>query len=113
MLSRRLQARQVRSGWCKTAFKPYDVAVTAALLIAKHHCGEKIEITSCGSDVHWWDAKLICQRILGYGASFRFVPKQRLWSIKGQSEEIEEQLFEEVPGSELAPRNAGHVTRTD
>jgi hypothetical protein len=59
-------------GFCKTAFKPYDVAVTAALLIAKHHWGESFEIRSCGSDAQWWDAKLICQRVLGYGALFRF-----------------------------------------
>ena len=60
-------------GWCKTAFKPYDVAVTAALLIAKHHWGRKIEITSCGSEPQWSDAKRVCQLLLGYGASFHFV----------------------------------------
>ena len=82
--------QQCGNGWCKTAFKPYDVAVTAALLIAKHHCGEKIEITSCGSKAQWWDAKRICQRFLGYGTSFRFVPRRRLWKINGQSQWMEE-----------------------
>ncbi|MGH9440599.1 MAG: hypothetical protein ACRD22_22730 [Terriglobia bacterium] len=47
--------------------KPYDLAITAALLIAKHHWGENIKITSGGSDAQWWDAKLTCQRVLGYG----------------------------------------------
>lgn len=72
-------------GWCKTAFKPYDVAVTAALLIAKHHWGEMIEITSSGSDAQWSDAKLVCQSVLGYGASFRFVRKWRtpIWGETG------------------------------
>ena len=64
-------------GWCKTAFKPYDVAVTAALLIAKHHRGQKIEITSCGSEPLWSDAKLVCQLVLGDGASFHCVRKSR------------------------------------
>ena len=69
--------KQYDRGFCKTAFKPYDVAVTAALIIAKHHWGENFEITSCGSDAQWSDAKLICERILGYGASFKFVRKWR------------------------------------
>jgi len=72
-----LLGKHYTAGWCKTAFKPYDVAVTAALLIAKHHWGETFEITSCGPNAQWWDAKLICQRILGYGASFKFVRKWR------------------------------------
>ncbi|MGH9437124.1 MAG: hypothetical protein ACRD22_04320 [Terriglobia bacterium] len=88
-------------GWCKTAFKPYDVAVTAALLIAKHYCREGIEITSCGSDMQWWDARLICQRVLGYGNSFRFVSKRRLSNISGQSQWIEEEVFEEIPGNQV------------
>ena len=72
-----LLGKHYGGGCCKTAFKPYDVAVTAALLIAKHHWSETFEITSCGSDAQWWDAKLICQRVLVYGASFKFVRKRR------------------------------------
>ncbi|HZQ54076.1 MAG TPA: DUF4351 domain-containing protein [Bryobacteraceae bacterium] len=86
-------------GRCKTAFKPYDVAVTAALLIAKHHYGAGIKITSCGSDMQWWDARLICQRVLGYGNSFRFVPKQRFSDLSGQW--IEEEVLEEIPGNQV------------
>ena len=71
------RGKQYDRGFCKTAFKPYDVAVTAALIIAKHHWGENFEITKCGSDDQWRDAKLICRRILGYGASFKFVRKWR------------------------------------
>lgn len=96
-----LLCRQYRGGWCKTAFKPYDMAVTAALLIASHHYGENIKITSCGSDAQWWDAKLICQRVLAYGGSFGFVSKRRPRNFDGQSEWIEEKVFEEIPGNKV------------
>ena len=62
-------------GFVKTAFKPYDLAVTAALLIAKRYWGEKIEIRTDGSEVQWSDAKRLCQVHLGYGTSFRIVQK--------------------------------------
>ena len=96
-----LLGKHYRSGCCKTAFKPYDVAVTAALLIAKHHWGEDIEIKSCGSDTQWWDAKLICQRVLGYGASFGFVSKPRPHNLDEQVEWIEGKVFEEIPGNQV------------
>ena len=59
--------------WTKTAFKPYDVAVTAALLIAKRHLREKLVIHSNGRDPQWTDAKEICQQNLGYGTWFSII----------------------------------------
>src|SRR5579885_111622 len=35
-----LLGKRYDRGFCKTAFRPYDVAVTAALMIAKHYWGE-------------------------------------------------------------------------
>jgi len=57
-------------GSCKTAFRPYDVAVTAFLVIAKHHLGNEIRVKSDGEDPNWFDAKQICQMELGYGMGF-------------------------------------------
>jgi hypothetical protein len=65
------------SGSCKTAFKPYDLAVTAALLIAKHHWGEKITIASSGEEAEWSDARQVCQLVLGYGASIELLEEDR------------------------------------
>ncbi len=71
--------------FCKTALKPYDLAVTATLLIAERHWGESIVIESCGSDIQWLDAAWMCQLLLSYGVSFRFVKKMvvrkylRIW----------------------------------
>jgi hypothetical protein len=51
---------------CKTAFKPYDLAVQCALLISKHHLGDKIRVSSGGSDLHWNDPRTMCYVHLGY-----------------------------------------------
>lgn len=56
--------------FCKTAFKPYDLAVTAALVVLKKHLGDSIRISSDGEDCHWFDAKMVCQQELGYGMDF-------------------------------------------
>lgn len=53
----------------KTAYRPYDVAVTAALIIIKHYCPE-IDVQSDGEDENWQDAKNLCQFYLGYGFDF-------------------------------------------
>jgi len=57
-------------GWfdfCKTAFRPYDLAVIAFLIVAKHHLGSKIRVRSDGTDGQWFDGKLFCQVYLGFG----------------------------------------------
>jgi len=60
----------------KTAFRPYDIAVTAALLIAKRHLHDSLTINSCGTESQWLDAKRLCQRILGYGDWFGIVEEE-------------------------------------
>jgi hypothetical protein len=72
--------------YVKTGFRPYDVAVTAALLIAKRHLGNRFVIHSNGADAQWADARRLCQSFLGYGDWFGI---------------IEEQVTEEWPGSQL------------
>lgn len=55
----------------KTAYKPYDLAVTACLVIAKHYLNEKIAISSDGEMKDWKDAMTITQHFLGYGEEFQ------------------------------------------
>lgn len=38
------------TGFCKTARKPYDLYVAAALMLLKHHLGDVIEIDSDGGN---------------------------------------------------------------
>ena len=53
--------------FCKTAQKPYDIAVCSALIIAKKHFGESIMISSDGENHEWQEAKTLCENTLGYG----------------------------------------------
>ncbi len=57
--------------FCKTAFKPYDIAVIALLIIAKHYLNDKIVVSSDGTDNQWFDGKLLCQQTLEYGLEFK------------------------------------------
>lgn len=63
-----------RVGWqfdfCKTAYKPYDLAVTAFLIIAKQYLKRSICVRSDGRAPHWADARVLCQKDLGYGDDF-------------------------------------------
>jgi hypothetical protein len=56
--------------FCKTAFRPYDWAVTAFLVIAKHYLGGKVIIHSDGELAQWQDAMWLCQIELKFGADF-------------------------------------------
>ena len=47
--------------FCKTVFRPYGIVVTTFLRIAKHYLEDKIEVSSEGKDVHWFDGKMLCQ----------------------------------------------------
>lgn len=60
-------------GFCKTAFRPYDLAVTVFLLIVKHHLGPDFRIDTDGEAKQWEDAQRLCQAELGYSLSFEEV----------------------------------------
>lgn len=55
---------------CKTAYKAYDLVVTAALIVIQRHC-PAVRVLSDGTDADWDDARLLCTTALGYGAAFR------------------------------------------
>ena len=60
-------------GFCKTAFRPYDLAVTVFLLIAKHHLGREFRVETDGEARQWEDAQLLGQAELGYSMTFEEV----------------------------------------
>jgi len=70
--------------FCKTAFRPYDLAVTAFLVVAKHHLGERILVESDGMIAHWMDAIKICQNVLGYGWDFTLNRAEDRWMSGGK-----------------------------
>lgn len=55
---------------CKTAYKPYDLAVNICLIIAKHNLKDQIIIHSDGEIDQWKDAIEITKHFLGYGSDF-------------------------------------------
>lgn len=55
---------------CKTAYKPYDILVTACLIALKQHFPDVFTITSDGESHDWEDGRRLCQHVLGYGADF-------------------------------------------
>jgi hypothetical protein len=56
--------------FCKTANRPYDILVCAALIIAKDYLGGQIKVTSDYDDFDWTNAKKLTQEVLGYGEEF-------------------------------------------
>jgi len=62
--------------YVKTGFRPYDLAVTAVLLVAKHHLKDQLVIHSNGADAQWADARRLCQKVLGYGDWFGIIEEK-------------------------------------
>jgi len=56
--------------FCKTAFRPYDLAVICFLIIAKHCLGDKIIVSSDGTNIHWFDGIVLCEYYLHYSAGY-------------------------------------------
>ncbi|WP_430626550.1 hypothetical protein [Sulfobacillus thermotolerans] len=60
----------VRRGPARHYIKPYDIAVTAALIVIKHYL-PAVVVTSDGDDEKWADGRLVCMMACGYGEEFR------------------------------------------
>lgn len=52
-------------GFCKTAYKPYDIAVVASLIRLSFHTDGAINIKSDGGEEEWNDGMLLCKKIFG------------------------------------------------
>jgi hypothetical protein len=72
---------------CKTAYKPYDILVTACLIIFTHYFGAEVQVSSDGESQDWEDARRLCQHVLGYGADFQ---------LRGENEDADAQTHEEA-----------------
>lgn len=70
--------------FCKTARKPYDVLVTASLLVLKAHLGDWLLLSSDGRWENWEAGAKLCTAVLGY-APEDFVAARR--NIAGPEED--------------------------
>lgn len=56
--------KENEGGFCKTANKPYDTAVVAALILLKHYMGDAVGVSSDGDAAEWLEglrlAKTVC-----------------------------------------------------
>ena len=82
-------------GFCKTNYKPYDIAVTAFLIILKEHFKDKVDITSDGRGKDWKDGAMLCQQFLGYGQNFVIDDEEVDNKKDEQVKSYEEAEFEE------------------
>jgi len=58
-----IDIRTQEEDFCKTAEKPYDMAVTASLILAKKIFGEDIEIRSDGNWSDWESGQLLYESV--------------------------------------------------
>jgi hypothetical protein len=70
-------SHQPRNDWvldlAVTGFKAFDLAVQVCLVIASHHLGSAIMVSSDGGPDLWVEAQLLCEGVLGYGSGFSLV----------------------------------------
>ena len=55
---------------CETHFKPYDLAVTAALIRITERLGDVIGVGSENTEHGFTDAKRLCRELFGFGERF-------------------------------------------
>ena len=90
------QKHDSQFNFCKTAQKPYDLAVTAVLMVIEHHAPAHFETSSDGDVEDWRPAAELNQKLFGYG--YRF-PAGVATGEPELAAEIESQLEEATTGS--------------
>jgi hypothetical protein len=69
---RQVDEKDRHFAFCKTAGKPYDLAVCCCLIILNTHFGTEVfRVASDGDEAAWQPAKYACQQFLGYGSDWR------------------------------------------
>lgn len=82
--------------FCKTAQKPYDLAVTAVLMVIEHHAPAHFETSSDGDVEDWRAGAELNQQLFGY--AYRF-PADVASSDPELATEIESQLEQATKGT--------------
>ena len=57
--------------FCKTAHRPYDLAIQCCLIVLKHYFGDQFKVKSDGEQADWAPAMEACQAALGFGQDFK------------------------------------------
>jgi len=64
--------------FCKTAKRPYDLAVMAVLVVLKHHLKDAAVVYTDGENADWHPAMFLCQELLGYGRELTITDRRYL-----------------------------------
>ena len=83
---------------CKTAFRPYDLAVIAILISFKKSFGDQVQISSDGTDQQWFDGKLLCSKLLDFGFEFQINDSCELVRTPGRAIEADRNTGESTTG---------------
>ena len=62
----------MKFAFCKTAQKPYDLAVMGCLLTFKRHLGKDFRVSSDGDATDWKPGFDLVRTVLGYAETFLF-----------------------------------------
>lgn len=91
----------------KTAYKPYDLAVTACLIIAKHYLGNEILVASEGELKDWNDGMQICEHFLGYGQDFTIDDTEKI--MESEEKKILEEKVTELKKQDKTVVKVGDI----
>lgn len=61
-----------QGGFCKTAYRPYDLPVTAVLIAFKKHFGPHVRVSSDGELKDWAEGARLCHEVLRYAGEIDF-----------------------------------------
>ncbi|CAN5406405.1 hypothetical protein BH09PLA1_BH09PLA1_01360 [soil metagenome] len=70
------RGRPLKSSYCKTELRPYDLLVKVTLIVLKHHLGDELQVASDQDDDAWEDARRLVVNTLGFGDEFRLNRKE-------------------------------------
>lgn len=59
-------------GFCKTAYRPYDLVVTAVLLLYRHHFPQEVTLSSDGGREHWLEGQHLVWMSCGFTPEIMF-----------------------------------------
>lgn len=74
--------REFLFDFCKTAHRPYDLAVTAFLVLAKWHLGDALLVSSDGDLHNWAGAASLVEGHLGYPVDLYWTLEQELFLVE-------------------------------
>lgn len=107
-----LPKKDLNFNFCKTAQKPYDLAVCCMLLIVHHHAPDYYDISSDGTSEDWSVAIDFNARTLGY--AYKFPPSLQDYDspdIESDAQQVAQTFFPEQ--NKMIVSNVQEIKKSD